>query len=162
MNLMHYASEPVVFDRSRRYGQNEPSTFGKPEGFWVSVEGEDDWPSWCRAEGFNLGSLRFAHRVTLAASSNVLRIFTADGLDAFTDRFGALEPRDRKYATFDLRGIDWRRVADHYGGIVVAPYQYSRRLSLHWYYGWDAASGCVWNPDAVEAVELVESAAVIS
>jgi hypothetical protein len=50
-------------------------------------------------------------------------------------------------------GIDWGRVAEQYHGIVIAPYQWSLRLDLMWYYGWDCASGCIWDTWIVERVE---------
>ena len=44
--------------------------------------------------------------------------------------------------------LDFLKVMDEYDGIIIAPYQYSCRLmnsSTAWYYGWDCASGCIWN-----------------
>jgi len=38
-------------------------------------------------------------------------------------------------------------VSKEYDGIEIAPYQWDARLSLIWYYGWDVASGCIWNLD---------------
>lgn len=50
--------------------------------------------------------------------------------------------------------IDWPKVAEHYAGIEICPYLYSKR-SMSWYYGWDVASGCVWDPRGIE--ELVKA-----
>ncbi|QBI98814.1 hypothetical protein SEA_BOBBY_184 [Mycobacterium phage Bobby] len=49
--------------------------------------------------------------------------------------------------------IDWGKVAADYGGIIIAPYQWSRRMDPHWYYTWDCASGCIWNLEAIESLE---------
>lgn len=48
--LLHYRSEPLEFEPARTYVHRESWTYGKPDGFWVSVEGQDDWPAWCRSE----------------------------------------------------------------------------------------------------------------
>lgn len=47
------------------------------------------------------------------------------------------------------RSIDWLRVKTQYGGIEIAPYQWKRRLSSFWYYGWDCASGAIWDRDVL-------------
>jgi hypothetical protein len=47
--------------------------------------------------------------------------------------------------------IEWGEVAKHYGGIEICPYQSSRRYSS-WYYGWDVASGCVWDSSAIKEI----------
>ena len=41
--------------------------------------------------------------------------------------------------------IDWKKVASKYDGIEIVPYQPKARMNLLWYYGWDIASGCIWN-----------------
>lgn len=149
IELRHYAETPVVLDRARTYCQerNNDFSYGKPNGLWVSVSGDQDWPSWCNAEEFHLGSLTHEYQVTLSAGHNVLYMATAAQLDSFTAAYreGGLYLADRG----GLGGIDWTRVAKRWDGIVIAPYQWSRRYSLAWYYGWDCASGCIWNLDVV-------------
>lgn len=160
MELMHYSDVPVVLDRTRVYEPQSDGeyTYEKPQGFWVSVAGDDDWPAWCESEDFRLGRLIFSHRVTLAAGANVLILESPSALDAFT---GEYRPRGMEHAHSGLGpGIDWRRVADRYDGIVIAPYQYSRRFDLAWYYGWDCASGCIWNLDAI--ADLVPADGVVA
>lgn len=152
--LMHYTSEPLVFDPSRTYEQNSPSSFGKPQGFWVSVVGEDDWATWVSG---NMDSARVAHahRVALATNANIRRIDNGYDLDVFTDQFGVQTDWERRFdKSWEKWPIDWRAVAEKYDGITIAPYQWSRRMSHDWYYGWDCASGCVWNLGAIESVEL--------
>jgi hypothetical protein len=56
--------------------------------------------------------------------------------------------------------IEWRKVAERFDGIIIAPYIWQRRLDLEssWYYSWDCASGCIWNASAVrEIVPMYES-----
>ncbi|MBE5514408.1 hypothetical protein PROPHIGD108-1_7 [Mycobacterium phage prophi108-1] len=153
MALMHYTSAPLEFDPGRTYEQDAPSAFGKPVGFWVSVVGEDDWATWVSD---NMDSARLAHvqRVTLAPDANILQLNNAYELDVFTKHNAVETEYERRYARpFNKWPIDWRAVAENYDGIIIAPYTWSRRMSLDWYYGWDCASGCIWNLCAIAAVE---------
>lgn len=156
--LMHYSDKPIDLER-RQYTQREPHSFGKPEGFWVSVQGEDDWPSWCEGEECFLDRLTQAHEVTLAGEANILRITTSDELVRFTEQYAVQTEWERR---FDWKRnnkrqwpIDWREVAPLYDGIIIAPYQWQNRSSVDWYYGWDCASGCIWNLDAIASVDLI-------
>lgn len=42
-------------------------------------------------------------------------------------------------------------MAHRYDGIIIAPYVWSLRLDIDffWYYDWDCASGVIWNSAAV-------------
>lgn len=144
--LWHYTAEPFVIE-PRSYEQDEPNTFGKPRGFWVSVEGEYDWPSWCRAEEFGLD--RLSYRSPVSISGNILYV-GPDEMTAFEQEFSVLL---RRFITFEDRAIDWRKVADRYDGIIIAPYSWEHRLDARWYYTWDCASGCIWNLDAITVGE---------
>jgi hypothetical protein len=142
----------------RAYVQDEPlGSHDKPHGLWVSVDGEDDWPSWCLREEFWLQGLSFPHRVTLAPDARILHISTAHQLYAFHLHYcvetefvlGLFPNSSQKYWS-----IDWRKVATDVQGIVIAPYLWSERLQgPQWYYGFDAASGCIWDTSAIESVE---------
>ncbi|TXH58290.1 MAG: hypothetical protein E6Q97_02560 [Desulfurellales bacterium] len=156
--LMHYAAEPVSFDPTRTYTQNEPTLFGKPEGFWVSVTGEDDWPSWCESEEFRESTLQAAHRVELTTAANILWIESVDGIDSLTAEFAVQTEYERRWV---YRGdnpskwpIDWHCVAEQWDGIIIAPYQWARRNTHDWYYGWDCASGCIWNLETIASVSV--------
>lgn len=159
--LMHYTAEPLVFDRTRQYEQREPYTYCKPEGFWVSVPGEDDWPSWCNGEEFCLDSLAFAHRVTLNPDANILRIEDGEGLVRFHVKHRVETDYERRNSDLYKRKhwpINWPDVAKRYDGLIIAPYQGWLRFDALWYYGWDCASGCIWNLDAIESVDAEVSA----
>lgn len=121
----------------------------KPGGLWVSIDGAHDWPSWCHAESFRLNWLRFRHVFELHPSQaeRVLHITDPLGIDMLTQRFG-----------YDVSGlrcfIDWPQVARRWAGVIIAPYQWSRRLEggAPWYYGWDCASGCIWDTSVLRHV----------
>jgi hypothetical protein len=157
MVLEHYSSEPVLRVESRAQGRNDGKDWhwrGKPNGFWVSVKGEDDWPEWCNAEEFGLDRLGICHRVHLVAGANILHVEGADQLVEFDGRYGVIE-RLSPSSTYEKRLIDWVAVARDYDGIVIAPYVWEHRLDgriSDWYYGWDCASGVIWNAAAIAAI----------
>lgn len=145
--LIHYAKAPID---SLRPIDPAVRPNGKPIGLWVSVEGEDDWKSWCEAEEFNLTALAYPHEVILNPEANILRMMTALEIDVFSVQY-------RKPCDYSSRNdIDWLAVAKDYQGVIIAPYIWQRRLSEHtlWYYGWDCASGCIWDVEAIESMEV--------
>lgn len=160
-DLMHYAERAITFDRSRSYEQREPYETGKPDGLWVSVPGEDDWPTWCHDSEYGDEDLAVAHHVELNPTANILYVATADDLDKFHTNYStegaawASGIGDDEWR-FRQRPIDWRLVAKDHDGIIIAPYQWSRRLmGPFWYYGWDCASGCIWSTAAIKSIVVL-------
>lgn len=152
MSLIHFANAPLPAELDSR--PQDPAGSYKPKGLWVSVEGEGGgWRDWCIGEGYGLDSLTYAHHVTLADDARILYVDGAEGIDEFTATYSG--PDTLFGGEFGYR-IDWPRIAREYQGIIIAPYIWSRRLSLHthWYYGWDCASGCIWDATAIANVEL--------
>jgi len=169
MIFHHYSDQPVIFDRTRTYNVSK-GRVGKPDGLWLSCPGDDDWPTWCRNEEFSLDSLSYQHNVTLHADAPVLWITTATELDAFC--FAYSGPPDEWYTREDRsplsdeyinnqRPIEWDRVAATYHGIIITPYLYSHRFGPMWYYGWDCASGCIWNLSVIDTFQLVAAPAPV-
>jgi hypothetical protein len=146
--LVHYSARPVKLERNWSYLPQEEH---KPRGFWVSVEGEDSygWAEWCAEENFRCTSLAVRHLVTLHEKNNVLWIDSNGGLDSFHVQYGNSCSR--------AEGIDWARVAKRWQGVIIAPYLYERRFSYLWYYGWDCASGCIWDLEAIESVVVTSA-----
>lgn len=163
--LLHYNAQPVSLDRSRVYDQREQRG-NKPNGLWLSVSGEDDWECWCRENGFGIGG--YVHRATLQADANVLWLRTAADIDQFHLDWseksywtGGTAPLSDEYVRMHWE-VNWQNVAQRYDGIMIAPYQWSRRLGgPFWYYGWDCASGCIWQLDAVASFTQVLEGEVI-
>lgn len=160
--LLHYHSTPVEFDRNITYDLSK-SRVGKPVGLWVSVEGEDDWPSWCRGEEFHLSGLDAVHEVTLTDDARIAHISGAAELREFHEKWSM--PNDMSKLLDDgpyrhgnkYYEPDWPAVAQEYDGIIIAPYIWCMRTDgPFWYYGVDCASGCIWNLDAIESFKLVE------
>lgn len=137
MNLYHYSERP--FRGPVKTSVNALTVDMKPHGLWLSVKGEDDWPAWCEAENFNLERLAHVSQIVLQSDAAIVTLATARDIDEFHRTYTApLYLGDRSGT-----GIDWPRVAETYDGIVIAPYQWSRRLDgdARWYYGWDCAAG---------------------
>lgn len=150
--LSHWAAEPVAVAPCHYFQHREY----KPNGLWFDVD--EDWQRWCDGENFDVEGRAVQHEVRILEPSRVLVLDSVPRLDRFTEKFG-VPPWYRKKPSrddYDPRhcAIDWPAVAAEYGGIIIAPYQWERRLDLMWYYGWDCASGCVWDTSiiAVEAV----------
>jgi len=140
MERTHLAPVPTVIVVEPRDQPDWPEY--KPRGFWYEVDG--DWRRWCREDGMRRWlDQHYLHRVQLG-DERLLLISTPDGLDAFTATYGV-----KHLQQTDQRSIRWDRVAEDWDGIEVAPYQWTRRLDLFWYYSWDCASGCIWRPRGV-------------
>lgn len=56
--------------------------------------------------------------------------------------------------TSNMYNINWNKISIEYDGIEINPYIWKARLEVYWYYGWDIASGCVWNLDEVTIEKL--------
>ncbi len=153
--LVHWSREPLGRIRSETQG-GDKSRFDKPNGLWVSVEGNDDgWRWWCQAEEFALDSFAVEHEITLDPNARILRIAGALELRVFTERYACGPWNRRSYA------INWPDVAASYQGIIIAPYVWECRLcdETTWYYSWDCASGCIWDASAIADVRIVEALA---
>lgn len=141
--LRHYSHHRIDVVRSVT---NPPGGHRKPRGFWLSVDGSGEgWADWCKENDFDSG-WRYVYGVNLSRGANILMIEDVSGLDSFTEEYGV--SMDRHHSTL----IEWARVADDYQGVIISPYQWGRRLdgpASGWYYGWDCASGCIWDADAV-------------
>jgi hypothetical protein len=150
MRLIHYSREPLTEVKNGNI--NKTHGICKPAGLWVSVEGPNDWPSWCAAENF--GSERdFANATeVILRQGSVLLLETAAAIDEFTGRY--VEQRGDAVHRWS-RTVAWAAVAKQWSGLIIAPYRWDRRLTDHtfWYYCWDCASGVIWDASAVAALK---------
>ncbi len=147
----------------------------KPNGLWLSDDDEAaNWPE-VNPTGRPLG--RYVYDVALAREAKVLMLRSEADIEAFTDEWKHVvvglfeEPAPHWPDIYDLpevramgfrkpnmerllSHIRWRAVAERYAGIVITPYQFALGHSLLWYMPWDCASGCIWDPAAIESVRL--------
>lgn len=156
MDLRHYAENAVELDRTRVYDRFESTTdypYRKPKGLWISDESDYGWAKWCADEDFNPDRLSHCHEVTLGIGTQpLLLLSTEEQVRTFDARFG--------YSGRWGRGIRWEQVADVLAGIFITPYRWELRLDLDWYYGWDVASGCVWNLSVIHDWKPMERKAL--
>lgn len=160
MRLIHYSPIEREFQKNYLYDQNEVEFHAKPNGLWVSIEGEDDWKNWCLREKFCLERLRFSYEIILKDNANILYLKTPEEIYEFSEKYawrsrplinGVFDPKE------DTHELNWFEIKSKYQGIVISPYQWECRLALEssWYYGWDCASGCIWDMDCVSHIELL-------
>jgi len=119
----------------------------KPKGLWYSVG--FGWLDFTTSDftGFydknkNVSVFEFD-----VSDVNILHIKTYDEIVAFDEEYCAETSR--------YRNPDWVRLSEKYDGIEISPYIYKARHDLFWYYGWDVASGCIWNPNGLKVKKLV-------
>lgn len=160
LRYFHY-SQAMLVRPIRSVDQNVTADrfIGKPTGLWLSAErdgGDDGWADWCIAEHWGTERLVKRAEVFLRPGHRVLHIDTPNGVLEFARRyFTPPRPGDaHDLALSYFRSPDWRKVAIEHQGVIIAPYAWQLRLDpeVSWYYGWDCASGCVWDADAIERV----------
>lgn len=152
MKLSHYSDHDAITPYAAEQ-LDKVFTYEKPRGLWVSVDGEDDWHAWNQVEQWRDTGSQHRHQVTLADDHQVLVLDTIEKVMAFDQHWS--RPDMFAGAQGDRwRGIDWAAFAAEYQGVIIAPYQPQVRLRLSWYYPWDCASGCIWDPAAIKEVTL--------
>lgn len=176
-HLFHYSKRHIKKLQPRRYLYDPYRSSKKPEGLWISVEGlKDDinWFDYCKDVDCNLSSLKYKHQITLHPEANIPYISNALQFEAFEHEFMTVnsqishseEDGIRKFRThtpiLQEYTIDWFKVVRNFPGIIIAPYLWERRSSnrsnwcSHWYYGWDCASGCIWDLRCIQSFEMIE------
>lgn len=146
MRLLHYSRYPLGGLGSTT-GRLTPGW--KPIGLWVSDEGPDDWAHFCAKAMPEARKETFAvcHEIILKEDHRVL-------ITPFPDSLGEYESRHETLGSV----IDWPAVAKEFQGTIITPYSWEDRLEIDWYYGWDCASGCIWDVSAIAEVKVCQLA----
>lgn len=152
--LFHWSASPLQWKPGMAIIRNSHYSDMNPAGLWVSPDGADSWESWCRNHNFHLGGLAHKHRVTLKRKAKILHISTLQEFDAFCERH--TQPMWLGEKLLLSYKIDWEGIAAIHQGILIAPHRPERHLGPLWYYGWDCASGCIWDANAISSIELVD------
>jgi hypothetical protein len=121
----------------------------KPKGLWYGIGTSwIDWirsemPNWERNHIFNIN----------IDESKILKISNEEEIINFNEKY-----KTEKIPMFSLIIINWEEVAKDYSGIEISPYLYKMRHDrrVFWYYGWDVASGCIWNKNAIKSIEKIK------
>lgn len=161
MRLIHYSPFKIAQIEDTKQDERKLfSSYNKPHGLWLSDEDDYGWGEWCKAENYRLDRLTYQYAISVTRDANILYILTVKQLDDFTVKYGYAPEKveivpEISGELFDMpEGINWKKVAEDYDGIVITPYQWERRMtqSTNWYYGWDCASGCIWNAKAIGGI----------
>lgn len=149
MRVLHYCRDPYLppLESNDQHMINMRWSADKPLGLWVTTEGDDNWPAWCRANEFRVDSLECCFEVWLRPSARILRIEDEVALREF-------DAMNRVGDEFS-HGVRWFELVERYDGILIAPYQWRCRYDLMWYYGWDCASGVIWDVSAIQDTRLL-------
>lgn len=125
----------------------------KPNGFWYGIH--DSWVSWVKGnmpewEGDYLYEVK-------VNSDKILHMSTYAELADFTAKFGHSIVPELPMMNRHCY-INWAPIAERWDGIEISPYVWDARFDFIWYYGWDCASGCIWNAEKIELIELDDKA----
>lgn len=142
--LEHFSDKPLVGKPIINSKNNCDGM--KPAGLWVSVAGEHGWPEWCQAEDFRVDRLLVRTPVEVNPGAKILHIDGEGQFDQFTKKWATCLP----YPFARECWPDWELLKKEYDGVVISPYLWNRRMGNLWYYGWDCASGCIWNTKAIK------------
>lgn len=167
--LYHY-SEKLLKELRQDYhdlARSRMNYFHKPFGLWLSVEDyEDDenWKTWCEKEEFALEGLKYKYLIELKKRAKILHLSTTRELEEFSLKYKGNDPFNyERFASQFTKNpyiyiIDWELLSKECDGIIIAPYNWDCRLRnpTSWYYGWDCASGCIWNIDAIKSITLLK------
>lgn len=152
---LKYSDSEIALDQRRQYEQPDLGKYAKPHGFWITDDSEYCWRSWCVSNDFGLDRLTHRHEVEI---DEARVLFLRSGADVwrFTRDHGVNHSWQGSSRTWTDRCIDWRAVAKQYAGLIITPYIWECRLGeeTSWYYGWDCASGCIWDASAILSVRL--------
>ena len=148
MNLQHFSDKKdLCLDalQNARY-ERESGELKPKRGFWVSDEADHGWYQWCIDERFRLDKLKYAYLVELDMSKG-LHIKTCSELDEFHNKYSYM----RGEALSDLLEgfIRWDNVIQEHDFVLITPYLWEARFGHLWYYGWDCASGVIFNPRCI-------------
>ena len=105
----------------------------KPTGLWYGID--NSWQEWAAERLPWIYDHSFELELDL---SRMLIISNEQDFRKFHSQYKTI-----LYSVTEV--IDWPKVALEYGGIETNPYLPSLTSEYIWYYGWDVASGCVWD-----------------
>lgn len=145
MILRHYSKAPL--GPLRNVEPRPARNPGKPRGFWLSDESEYGWSQWCDDAEFGIGNCWTDFDVDL---SRVLVLRSDAEIMRLHRRFPNRAARRWNLWCFEI--VDWQKIGEAYGGILITPYSYAMRRDVGWYYGWDCASGCFWDVSCLREV----------
>ncbi len=161
--LTHYSKNAhIILDKNKTY--SIPPHSGKPTGLWVSVDSEFGWAQWCydNEQDQFYKRLKYKYDVVLYPHAKILVLDSAEKIVTFSHQYrdhNVEKQKPQSYFSTTKRDlfdtvIDWKTLKSQYDGIIISPYQDSVRLQYKWYYGFDCASGCIWNLSCINTLTM--------
>ena len=164
-----YAQDKMRIHHSRKGSRSgdEPQMSGftqeigtKPNGLWYECQdgSSETWKEFCTiglSKGYQYDS---TYNVVLKDDGYyILHITDERHFEKFYEMYSVNHPADQDGSKGFDKMIDWPKVAEHYAGIEICPYLSKKRHDddSFWYYGWDVASGCVWDSSGIK--ELIKA-----
>ena len=125
-----------------------PSFVGKPKGLWYSCG--DDWIQWASSEMPEMiNKANYLYKIEVNYDK-VKAVHSEAEFRIFEKEYGVKSKPWREIT------IDWKKLQDDgFAGIEICPYFNSKRYTSQWYYSWDVASGCIWDPAGLIDFELI-------
>tara|TARA_R110000772_G_scaffold146826_1_gene257163 strand:- start:23 stop:568 length:546 start_codon:yes stop_codon:yes gene_type:complete len=125
----------------------------KPKGLWYAYK--DEWVEWVRMEMPDWEK-PYLHQIVLDYS-NIIILKTYEDIRNFSKEYSVpistykdiINDKNKNNYTY----INWEKVANKYKGIEIIPYVWEARYDFMWYYGWDVASGCIWDSTAIKNIK---------
>ena len=162
---LHMCSNIIKKLTKKKYGIM-PSGM-KPRGLWYGFDGS--WSNWCAGNTFKCG--KHFYEVGLD-TSRILRIENLNQFEEFEKEYTCDSIFDRIFKEMGIKvpsisplmvrafgpsAIDWPRLKKEYAGLEINPWMHSKHLESVWYYGWDCASGVIWDISAINQFQLFAS-----
>lgn len=161
--LLHTSSQELTLETLKTHIQTNDY---KPKGLWYGIA--DSWIDWCLGESFG-GIHKYIYELNID-EDKILKIDDIEKFEIFEREYKDIPAWQKKFefcedlpeidpvyvsrARLRLDSINYEKVASNFSGIEISPYFWEKRMESMWYYGWDCASGCVWNPDALKRLRL--------
>ncbi len=133
------------------YKKHKQNNSYKPVGLWYSFGLE--WLDFIIDSGMDFYLDKKLH--TFLIDTNELKILKISNIEEMGNFFNEFKENNDYSNLLSLRniaGIDWIKVSEIYDGIEIYPYLYEGRRKHNWYYGWDVASGCIWNTEKLKHI----------
>jgi hypothetical protein len=140
----------------------------KPIGLWFSCG--TSWFNWCMAEMPDWVTKKKVYNIILD-ETKILHINSLKKLlefnkkysikKSFTGMSNNIDTGKREKTTDIYTLINWGKVSSEYSGIKFCPYLEQKLRTkdknyienFTWYIMLDAATGCIWNQDALKTIE---------
>jgi len=118
--------------------EKSPQINPKPKGLWYSLGNE--WANLLKFDPLNWAKTYNNVFLLEIDLKKILKIDSYEMLIVF----------DRNHSDGNMY-VDWGKLQKMgYSGVEIIPYQGEARYNIPWYYGWDIASGCIWDTSCIK------------